>query len=95
MAIGLKSLHLEVCPGKIVGLRGPSGSGKSTLSVHANRACEKLPRAHVLWHGKQMRRGRFPTFAIVFQSFALFSWLTVLENVEAPLVAKGIGGKRD
>ena len=32
-----------------------------------------------------------PNVAIVFQSFALFPWLTVLENVEAPLVAKGIG----
>ena len=35
--------------------------------------------------------GQIPNVAIVFQSFALFPWLTVLENVEAPLVARGVG----
>ena len=35
--------------------------------------------------------GQIPNVAIVFQSFALFPWLTVLENVEAPLVARGTG----
>ena len=50
----------------------------------------KPSSGHVLWHGKQMD-GQIPNVAIVFQSFALFPWLTVLENVEAPLVARGIG----
>ena len=35
--------------------------------------------------------GQIPNVSIVFQSFALFPWLTVLENVEAPLVARGMG----
>ena len=79
---------LEVCPGKIVGLLGPSGSGKSTL-LRMLTGLSKPSSGHVLWHGKQMD-GQIPNVAIVFQSFALFPWLTVLENVEAPLVARGV-----
>ena len=79
---------LNVCPGKIVGLLGPSGSGKSTL-LRMLTGLSKPSSGHVLWHGKQMD-GQIPNVAIVFQSFALFPWLTVLENVEAPLVARGV-----
>jgi NitT/TauT family transport system ATP-binding protein len=79
---------LDVCPGKIIGLLGPSGSGKSTL-LRMLTGLSKPSSGHVLWHGKQMD-GQIPNVAIVFQSFALFPWLTVLENVEAPLVARGI-----
>jgi NitT/TauT family transport system ATP-binding protein len=39
---------------------------------------------------QQPMKGCRPNVAIVFQSFALFPWLTVLENVEAPLLARGI-----
>ncbi len=80
---------LEVCPGQIVGLLGPSGSGKSTL-LRMLTGLSKPSSGHVLWHGKTMD-GQIPNVAIVFQSFALFPWLTVLENVEAPLVASGVG----
>ncbi len=80
---------LDVYPGKIVGLLGPSGSGKSTL-LRMLTGLSKPSSGHVLWHGKMMD-GQIPNVAIVFQSFALFPWLTVLENVEAPLVARGIG----
>src|SRR5258708_2959700 len=45
---------------------------------------------NILLHGKPLN-GQMPNVAIVFQSFALFPWLTVLENVEAPLEARGIG----
>ena len=41
----------------------------------------------LFWHGKPMD---VPNVAIVFQSFALFPWLTVLENVEAALEARGV-----
>jgi NitT/TauT family transport system ATP-binding protein len=81
--------NLEVYPGKIVGLLGPSGSGKSTL-LRILTGLSKPSSGHVLWHGKQMD-GQIPNVAIVFQSFALFPWLTVLENVEAPLIARGTG----
>ena len=89
--------NLEVYPGKIVGLLGPSGSGKSTL-LRMLTGLAKPSSGHVLWHGRLMD-GQIPNVSIVFQSFALFPWLTVLENVEAPLVARGIGAierhKRD
>src|SRR5271169_6909716 len=80
---------LEVWPGKIVGLLGPSGSGKSTL-LRMLTGLSKPSSGEVLWHGKPMD-GRIPHVSIVFQSFALFPWLTVLENVEAPLVTRGMG----
>jgi len=79
---------LEVFPGQIVGLLGPSGSGKSTL-LRILTGLSKPSSGHVLWHGRQMD-GQIPNVAIVFQSFALFPWLTVLDNVEAPLIARGI-----
>jgi NitT/TauT family transport system ATP-binding protein len=43
----------------------------------------------VFWHGQPVQ-GESPNVSIVFQSFALFPWLTVLENVEAPLEARGM-----
>ena len=43
----------------------------------------------VLWHGKPFAEAK-PNVAMVFQSFALFPWLTVLENVEAALLARGV-----
>ncbi len=80
---------LEVSPGKIVCLLGPSGSGKSTL-LRMLTGLSKPSSGHVFWHGKPMD-GQIPNVSIVFQSFALFPWLTVLENVEAPLVARAMG----
>ena len=43
----------------------------------------------MLWHGKPLSES-IPNVAIVFQSFALFPWLTVIENVEVPLMASGM-----
>ena len=78
-------LSLEA--GTITALLGPSGSGKSTLLRILSGLAE--PSAgEVTWHGKPMAECR-PNVAIVFQSFALFPWLTVLENVKAPLLARG------
>jgi NitT/TauT family transport system ATP-binding protein len=79
----------EVLPGQIVALLGPSGSGKSTL-LRILTGLSKPSAGHVLWHGQTMD-GRIPNVSIVFQSFALFPWLTVLDNVEAPLVARSVG----
>ena len=84
----IASTNLSIEPGKIVALLGPSGSGKSTLLRILSGLSE--PSAGMLsWHGKPLE-GQIPNVAIVFQSFALFPWLTVLENVEAPLEAKGV-----
>ena len=79
---------LSVEPGMIIALLGPSGSGKSTL-LRILSGLAAPSGGEVLWHGRPMAESR-PNVAIVFQSFALFPWLTVAENVEVPLVARGV-----
>ena len=79
---------LNVEPGMIVALLGPSGSGKSTL-LRMLTGLTQPTGGQVLWHGKPLAEAS-PNVAIVFQSFALFPWLTVVENVEVPLVARGM-----
>ncbi len=79
---------LSIEPGAIVALLGPSGSGKSTL-LRMLSELTAPSRGEVLWHG-QPASTCAPNVAIVFQSFALFPWLTVIENVEVPLLARGM-----
>ncbi|MBZ5592210.1 MAG: AAA-associated domain-containing protein [Acidobacteriia bacterium] len=79
---------LSVEAGEIVALLGPSGSGKSTL-LRILSGLTPPSAGDVLWHGKPLAES-IPNVAIVFQSFALFPWLTVLENVEVPLLARGM-----
>lgn len=81
-------LDLAIYPGTIVALLGASGSGKSTL-LRMLSGLSQPTSGEVLWHGRSVCE-TCPNVAIVFQSFALFPWLTVEENVEAPLVARGI-----
>ncbi|HEX5483449.1 MAG TPA: nitrate/sulfonate/bicarbonate ABC transporter ATP-binding protein [Terriglobia bacterium] len=80
---------VAVYPGQIMALLGPSGSGKSTL-LRMLAGLDRPSSGDVFWHGKPLAKQQ-PNVAIVFQSFALFPWLTVLENVEAPLQAQGVG----
>ena len=79
---------LEVYPGTILALLGPSGSGKSTL-LRMLTGLSEPSSGQILWHGHSLD-GQVPNVATVFQSFALYPWLTVLENVEAPLEAQGV-----
>jgi NitT/TauT family transport system ATP-binding protein len=81
-------VDLSIEADTIVALLGPSGSGKSTL-LRILSGLVMPSSGEVLWHETPMARCR-PNVAIVFQSFALFPWLTVLENVEAPLIARGM-----
>jgi NitT/TauT family transport system ATP-binding protein len=80
---------LKVEADRIIALLGPSGCGKSTL-LRMLSGLTQPSSGEVLWHGKPLN-GATPNAAIVFQSFALFPWLTVLDNVEAPLEALAIG----
>jgi NitT/TauT family transport system ATP-binding protein len=82
-------LDLSIEPDCITALLGPSGSGKSTL-LRMLSGLAAPTGGQVLWHGAPVT-GCAPNVAIVFQSFALFPWLTVLDNVEAPLLARGVG----
>jgi NitT/TauT family transport system ATP-binding protein len=84
--VGLTDFSIE--PGKIIALLGASGCGKSTL-LRILSGLSQPSSGALFWHGKPLG-GEAPNVAIVFQSFALFPWLTVLENVEAPLEARGV-----
>ncbi|HVS89148.1 MAG TPA: nitrate/sulfonate/bicarbonate ABC transporter ATP-binding protein [Candidatus Acidoferrum sp.] len=84
----IAATDLAVYPGRIIALLGPSGCGKSTL-LRMLTGLAPASAGGVLWHGQPVR-GETPNVSIVFQSFALFPWLTVIENVEAPLEARGM-----
>ncbi|MBD2510581.1 nitrate/sulfonate/bicarbonate ABC transporter ATP-binding protein [Nostoc muscorum FACHB-395] len=83
----LENINLELRPGEIVALLGPSGSGKSTL-MRIVAGLIPPSEGEVVYHNRPLV-GLNPGVAIVFQSFALYPWLTVLENVELGLKAKG------
>lgn len=84
----ISATDLAVYPGQIIALLGPSGCGKSTL-LRMLTGLSPASAGTVYWHG-QPATNESPNVSIVFQSFALFPWLTVLENVEAPLEARGM-----
>jgi len=81
-------MDLAVESGIICALLGPSGSGKSTL-LRILSGLTVPTSGTVLVHGEPLS-GCTPNIGMVFQSFALFPWLTVMGNVEAPLAARGI-----
>jgi NitT/TauT family transport system ATP-binding protein len=84
----IAATDLAVYPGQIIALLGASGCGKSTL-LRMLTGLSPASAGAVFWHGQPVQ-GESPNVSIVFQSFALFPWLTVLENVEAPLEARGM-----
>ncbi len=84
----IAATDLNIVPGEILALLGPSGSGKSTM-LRMLSGLSKPSAGQVFWHGKPIAESQI-NVSIVFQSFALFPWLTVLDNVEAPLQARGV-----
>ena len=84
----ITDLSLTIEDGSFTALLGPSGCGKSTL-LRMLTGLSPSSAGGVFWHGQPVR-DESPNVSIVFQSFALFPWLTVLENVEAPLEARGM-----
>ena len=84
----LDDANLTVQSGQIVGLLGRSGSGKSTL-LRIIAGLVPPSSGEVRCRGEAVI-GPPEGVSMVFQSFALFPWLTVLENVEFGLEAKGV-----
>jgi NitT/TauT family transport system ATP-binding protein len=77
--------------GEFAALLGPTGCGKSTL-LRIITGLQVPTSGQVLYRGKPLD-GINPQATIVFQTFALFPWLTVQENVEVALKARGVPPK--
>ena len=84
----LEDVNLQIREGEFIALLGPSGSGKSTL-LRILAGLIPASSGEVLSHGAPLS-GTNPNVALVFQSFALLPWLSVLENVELGLLPKGM-----
>ena len=84
----LENVDLTIKPREIVGLLGRSGSGKSTM-LRIIAGLVKPSSGAAMCRGEPID-GPPRGVAMVFQSFALFPWLTVLENVELGLDALGV-----
>jgi NitT/TauT family transport system ATP-binding protein len=87
----LDDVDLTLHEGQIVGLLGRSGSGKSTL-LRLIAGLARPVAGKVKYQGHSLE-GCPPGIAMVFQSFALFPWLTVLENVQLGLEALGLSSE--
>ncbi|KAI0567752.1 ABC transporter sulfate transport ATP-binding protein isoform 1 [Gracilaria domingensis] len=79
----VEDVSLDIAEGEIVCILGPSGSGKSTI-LRMLAGLTRPSEGVALYKGRPFR-GPNPGASIVFQTFALYPWLTVLENVELGL----------
>ncbi len=79
----LTDVNLAIRPNEVVALLGPSGCGKSTLLRILGGLAAPIS-GEVRYHGAPLH-GLNPGVAFVFQSFALFPWMTVTQNIEAAL----------
>jgi len=97
---GLRNVNLEVRKGDFLAVMGPSGSGKTTL-LNIMGLLDKPTKGEVFIDGLPTSRLRSSVIAkirnrrigFVFQFFNLVNRLTVLENIELPLVPRGIPRK--
>jgi NitT/TauT family transport system ATP-binding protein len=84
----VEDVNLTLDIGEFAALLGPSGCGKSTI-LRIIAGLQEASQGKVLYRG-QLLRGVNPNASIVFQTFALFPWLSVIENVALALKIKGI-----
>jgi NitT/TauT family transport system ATP-binding protein len=87
--VAVKDISLKLKPGEFTCLLGPSGCGKSTL-LRIITGLNRATSGTVLYRGQPIK-GVNPHSTIVFQTFALYPWLTVQDNVQVALKARGVG----
>lgn len=86
--IVLENINIRVMEGEFLSILGPSGAGKSTLlRIMAGLAAPSA--GDIIYNGEPLKKVK-PKIGMVFQSFALFPWLSVLENVELGLKSYGL-----
>ena len=81
----LEKISFEVYPHEVVAIIGPSGCGKSTL-LRIISGLMLPSEGKILCHGRELQ-GLMPNMCMVFQTFALYPWMTVKENIEIVLKA--------
>ena len=94
---GLRGVNLTVYKGEFIAIMGPSGSGKTTL-LNMIGLLDRPTKGKIYVDGvdtsklnaKQLAYFRNIKIGFVFQQFNLINRLTVLENIELPLIARGI-----
>lgn len=84
----LEDISVAVGQNEVVALLGPSGSGKSTV-LRILAGLIRPTHGEVLYHGQPLD-GLNPGVAIVFQSFALYPWMTVRQNVQTVLEVRRV-----
>lgn len=84
----LEDISFDIYEGEFICLVGPSGCGKSTL-LRMIVGLDKPTKGEIIYRGERIV-GVNPRIALVFQNFALIPWLTVWQNVELGLEARGI-----
>src|SRR3989338_10346835 len=87
----LHHINFKMYEGEIVAVLGKSGSGKSTLLRIISGLTE--PTAGEVYYRGQLVTGPVRGISMVFQTFSLLPWLTVLQNVELGLEAQGLPRK--
>src|SRR5438309_10691342 len=77
--IAIDSIDQQIVPGEFVAIVGPSGCGKSTL-LRIIDGLDKPTSGQVMFHGQPITSPS-PKVGVIFQTFALIPWKTVLGNV--------------
>jgi len=93
----INGISMEIERGEFVAIMGPSGSGKSTL-LHLIGCLDKPTKGEVFINGTEisklgdgeLTRLRRDSIGFIFQQYNLIPTLTALENVELPMIFKGI-----
>jgi len=91
--IVLDDINLDVREGEMLALLGQSGSGKSTI-LRLMAGLTQPTQGAILSHGAGLS-GVNRRLAIVFQSFALYPWLTVQENVQVGLIQRRLDARQE